>query len=103
MEEIYYINLKPQTDLSHRIHKEGCPFIPEHGKRIFLGKFKSSFEAIEEGWKYFSNPGTCLFCSKENHENTRQESLSEIHSEIKLVQFEMITPSKESALVCAVN
>ena len=66
MGEKYYISIKPRTDGTYSIHKEGCPFIPECGKHIFLGTFQSVKSAIEEGQKYFESAGTCRFCLKEH-------------------------------------
>lgn len=62
----FYIAIKPQTNDIHSIHREGCPFMPASGKRIFLGTFQSADDAEKESRKYFTNSCTCRFCNKEN-------------------------------------
>ncbi|HLN56157.1 MAG TPA: hypothetical protein VK207_09200 [Bacteroidales bacterium] len=62
----YYVAVKPRTDEVHSVHREGCPFMPENDKRIFLGHFPSGNEAGEESRKYFTNSHGCRFCSKED-------------------------------------
>jgi len=61
----YYVAVKPQTNELHAVHKEGCPFLPVEGGRIFLGLFLSPDDATKEGIKYFKRSNSCLFCTKE--------------------------------------
>ena len=37
--EKYYVAVRPQTNEIHSVHREGCPFMPDDGKRIYLGFF----------------------------------------------------------------
>jgi hypothetical protein len=62
----YYVAVRPQTNDVHAVHEEGCPFLPDDGKRIFLGHFKSGQDAIRMGEMYFPETGSCLFCCKES-------------------------------------
>lgn len=62
----FYVSIKPQTNEIHSIHREGCPFMPEESKRIYVGAFSSVSDAAKEGMKYFSNSCTCRFCNKES-------------------------------------
>lgn len=48
------------------MHKEGCPFLPDKNKRIYLGKFISVWDADMAGKRYSSNICRCPFCSKES-------------------------------------
>ena len=61
----YYVAVRPQTNDYHAVHKEGCPFISESDKRIYLGKFSSAMDAIRESRLHFKKTECCLFCSKE--------------------------------------
>ena len=61
----YYVVIRPQTNDIHSVHKEGCPFLQENGKSIFLGMFRSDGDANHESKHYFTKTTTCLFCCKE--------------------------------------
>jgi hypothetical protein len=63
----YYVAIRPQTNDRHIVHKEGCPFLPEAEKRIYLGLFCSCHQAENEGQKHFASTGSCPFCLKEYH------------------------------------
>lgn len=71
--EKYYVSVRPQTNEIHSVHREGCPFMPDDNKRIYLGLFRSGTEAGQAGKKYFGNSHGCRFCSLEssgsNHEH----------------------------------
>jgi hypothetical protein len=66
MTKKYYVAVRPQTNDLHAVHQEGCPFLPDDGKRIFLGHFKSGQEAVRMSALHFSETGSCLFCCKES-------------------------------------
>ena len=61
----YYVAVRPQTNDHHSVHKEGCPFLSETEKRIYLGRFGSGNDALEESRSHFKKTECCLFCSKE--------------------------------------
>jgi hypothetical protein len=61
----YYVAVRPQTNENHAVHKEGCPFLPDDEKRIYLGEFSTGQEAVSESHRHFTNTKGCLFCSKE--------------------------------------
>ncbi len=65
MKSKFFIGTHPQTNNNHAVHKEGCPFLPEAKKRIFLGEFNSGHEAAREGQKIFVRTQCCIFCTKE--------------------------------------
>ncbi len=37
----YYVAVRPSTNENHTVHKDGCPFLPDADKRIYLGDFNS--------------------------------------------------------------
>lgn len=59
----YYVAVKPQTNETHSVHREGCPFMPDDRKRIYLGMFISGDDARQEGRKYYNNSTGCRFCT----------------------------------------
>ena len=61
----YYVAARPQINENHAVHKEGCPFLPDDNKRIYLGKFSSGRDAIKESKHHFTMTKCCIFCSKE--------------------------------------
>jgi hypothetical protein len=65
----YYVAIRPQTNDNHAVHKEGCPFLPDQKKRIYLGVFNSGQDAIKEGQRHFLKTKSCLFCQKDNKEH----------------------------------
>jgi hypothetical protein len=72
MTEKYFISISPRISGSHTIHKQACPFLPDPGKKIPLGVFRSSPEAVNEGRKYFERAESCPFCSKEHDVKERR-------------------------------
>jgi hypothetical protein len=72
----YYVAIRPTTSDDHSIHKEGCPFMPEKGKRIYLGLFKTSGHAAEEGRHYFDKSEKCQFCCHDK--NLKDEKTPEM-------------------------
>ena len=62
----YYVAVRPQTNENHAVHKEGCPFLPDDDKRIYLGEFISGYEAVSESQHFFSKTKGCLFCSRDH-------------------------------------
>jgi len=72
MTEKYFISTRPRISGSHIVHRHGCPFLPDTGKRIPLGVFQSSQEAVMEGREFFGRAERCPFCSKEHNETERR-------------------------------
>jgi len=70
----YYLAIRPQTNGHNAIHSEHCPFLPEDEKRIYLGIFASSQDAIMEGRRHSSGANVCRFCLKE-HQPERRETV----------------------------
>ena len=70
-------HVRPQTNDHHSVHKEGCPFLPDDEKRIYLGAFKSGQDAVEEARNYFIKTNSCHFCCKRRifHEDCKLISI----------------------------
>jgi hypothetical protein len=65
MNSKYYIAVRPRTNENHPVHKDGCPFLTDDDKRIYLGSFGSAREALKEGELLFDKVNSCSFCCKE--------------------------------------
>jgi hypothetical protein len=98
----YFIGIKPGLNESHPVHKEDCPFMPDEGMRIPLGTFKSSYEAFEEGRKYFPGPCSCRFCLKEHREKNIR-ALPGFHADLNFITSDLVTATCESPFLCSVN
>jgi hypothetical protein len=99
----YYLNLKSQTNNTHLIHETGCPFMPGHEHRIFLGTFNSEDDAIIISRKFVNRPGKCRFCSDENYTDR-----SSFNDPEKILVHKMISSDDEgkpweSAFLSCVN
>jgi hypothetical protein len=49
MSESYYLKTRPGTDGKYLIHRSDCPFLPQSGNRLFLGKFRTGTQAEKYG------------------------------------------------------
>jgi hypothetical protein len=74
----YYVAVRPQTNELHSVHREGCPFMPDDSKRIFLGNFPTGDDALMEGQKYYRGSTKCRFCSKEHSKEITEPALAVI-------------------------
>jgi len=90
-------------DGSRTVHREDCPFLPEQKKRIFLGFFQSSYDALEEGRKYFNIPGNCIYCSKEHYTGEKMKVLSELINDQQFVSVEHLKFDYDEPLYCSIN
>ena len=99
----YYLALRPQTDEHHAVHRDGCPFLPEHEKRIYLGTFNSGQDAVMEGKRHFIKTNSCQFCSKDHNSPDKQP---ELHKRIQtaLIPAEPeISLSYNTNMLCCLN
>jgi hypothetical protein len=99
----YFICTRSQTDGTHTVHKDDCPFLPEPGKRIPMGIFKSLPGALMEGRSYFSRPAGCLFCGKEHHTEYKRPLFSEEYFDADYISSSQMIVTWESAMFCSVN
>ena len=103
MTDRYYVAIRPTTKEDHSIHKEGCPFMPENGKRIYLGLFKTSGDAAREGRHYFDKSEKCKFCCHDKILN--DEKIPEInwnYRDLAPVKLQ-ITVSFHSSMMCCLS
>jgi hypothetical protein len=103
MSKNYFIGIVPQTDDYHSIHKEDCPFLPDHRNRIYLGMFKSPSEAQNEGLKHFNRSNRCLFCSKEHHSNEKKPYYKDIPVVKDFLSLDSVVVSWDSPLRYCIN
>jgi hypothetical protein len=65
----YFVRISPGLSGMHSVHKESCPFVPDNGNRIPLGRFRDCKEALREAREYFQRVDGCYFCNKECYES----------------------------------
>jgi hypothetical protein len=70
----YYVAVRPGINDNHAVHKEGCPFMPDYEKRIYLGVFVSGRDAVKESHQHFNKTKGCVFCSKEQEAHVKKPS-----------------------------
>ena len=99
----YFICTRAGKDGIHIVHREGCPFLPEPAKRLYLGIFHSPCNAVEEGRKYCTAAGSCLFCSKEHHRGNRKRALHETPVDECFISSGQMNDTPENAFVYSVN
>ena len=98
----YYVAVRPQINENHAVHKEGCPFLPDDNKRIYLGEFSSGKDAVREGQRHFIRTKGCVFCSKEH--KVYEEELSPFKWADDLIPAEPEGPvSYLQSLICCIN
>jgi len=96
----YYISVRPQTNDLHAVHKEGCPFLPDDSKRIFLGEFKTSRDAVRKGSMHFSGVKQCLYCCKEKQGSVKKITEPVIASRC----ISSVAPASYlQAMICCIN
>jgi hypothetical protein len=99
----YYVAVRPQINENHAVHKEGCPFLPDDEKRIYLGELSSGQDAEKEGQQYYDKTKGCIFCTKEQKAGEKKPSLSDwVKKEVIPAKFE-IPVSFQQGLFCCLN
>lgn len=99
----YYVAVRPQINENHAVHKEGCPFLPDDNKRIYLGKFSSGQAAIKESKHHFTRTKCCIFCSKEIKMFEEKPLLFNLTDEETVPAKLTIQTSFSQSLLCCVN
>jgi hypothetical protein len=103
MNKKYYVAVRPQTNDLHAVHTEGCPFLPDDGKRIFLGHFKSGHDAVRISEMHFPETRSCLFCCKESISMPDNSAASKWSGkDIGSLKQEILV-SYEQSLLCCLN
>lgn len=62
----YFVNKEVQSSGSHQVHASRCLWIPDSPKRIFLGDFETSQEALEAAKQHFEKVNGCIYCCNPN-------------------------------------
>jgi hypothetical protein len=98
----FFVCTRPQINGSYTVHREDCPFLPEQGRRILLGVFKFSLDAVKKGRRYCSRPESCLFCSKEQNE-IKRPAFTEREANPDFISSKRLKTTWESLLFCSVS
>ena len=99
----YYVAVRPQTNENHAVHKDGCPFLPDDEKRIYLGQFSSGEKAVSESHHHFTNTKGCLFCSRDHKVLENTPSLH-LWAETDAASAKLEIPiSYPQSLMCCLN
>jgi len=101
MDSKFYVALRPQINDHHAVHKEGCPFLPDTDKRIYLGAFSSVKDAIKESHIHFVKTKNCLFCSGEHKTGVEEFSQQKPGRKNKIIS--KIHISFLQSLICCLN
>jgi hypothetical protein len=99
----YYVALRPQTNEDHAVHQEGCPFMPDDAKRIYLGEFSSGGEAVSESHHHFSKTRGCLFCAKDNKVAEKSHLSCLVAKKDKITARLELSVSYHQSLMCCLN
>jgi len=65
MEAKYYVAVRPGINENHTVHKEGCPFLDDNEKKIYLGMYSSGHDAVKASRRHYDSSESCIFCSRE--------------------------------------
>jgi hypothetical protein len=102
MTEKYFISRDPRINVIHTVHRQGCPFLPTSEKRILLGVFGSSQDAVKKGSGYFRSPAGCPFCLKEYNEK-KKPAFIEGAANQDFISSSRVKTTWESLLFCSVS
>jgi hypothetical protein len=92
MDANYYVVVRPGLNDLHGIHKDGCPFLADDDKSIYLGRFEWPSDAEKAGLKHFTLTKCCTFCARESRASSKTFGFkSTMHLQT------------EAALFCGVN
>jgi len=62
---VYYVNIDPQSDGQHEVHKSECTHLASREDRLYLGIFRNCQDAIQEAEKHYPAVAACNSCSPE--------------------------------------
>jgi hypothetical protein len=95
--------IRPQLSENHPVHREGCPFLPDNIKRVYLGEFSSGQDATIESKNLFARSKSCLFCCS-NHKSIEEKALKPGWSVENIIPSKPeIAESYQSKLLCCLN
>ena len=99
----FYIGLRSQTTGYHSVHKDDCPFLPEEGRRIYLGRYCHGDDPASEAKKYFEKVNKCSFCMKDHCEDEFEPVSAECDSQRFLPTKSQITNVVNGAIFYFIN
>jgi hypothetical protein len=99
----YFIGISPGISGSHRVHKEDCPFLPESGKRIYLGVFQSPGNAVSESRRFFKRSVKCPFCCKDHRTQAYKAGISGELLTGNFTSSDQFVAASDSVLRCCIN
>lgn len=94
----FYVDVKPRTNSYHMVHKEGCPFLPEKEKRIYLGVYMKGGDALSEARSFLNKSECCRYCMKEENPDKIELIFDEIGYAINFPVSSIIQPSFEDLM-----
>ena len=98
----YYIGAKPGIDGNYTIHRQDCPLLPDSGRRILMGIFRSPSDALKRGLMFHKRPALCPFCLKSDAEEFREPDFCS-DSGNDLIVSAKLKSGLTDLLVCVVN
>lgn len=78
----YFVRVKPQFTGYNAVHKENCPFLDGTARKIYLGEFSSSDDAVTEAQRFFLFSKGCSYCMQ-----TRVMEINKFVMEWNMVSF----------------
>ncbi len=63
----YYVNMNPQDNGDHEVHKSGCYWLGLVKNKKFLGIYTSCTPAVKEAKKTYPTANGCYHCSRPCH------------------------------------
>jgi len=63
----YCMNINPQANGDHEVHKAGCSHMPDSKNQRDLGEFATCVEAVEVAKKIDRDADGCFYCCRECH------------------------------------
>jgi len=99
---MYFLAVRPQINGDLLIHRDGCPFRPAAEKRIYLGRFKTVYDALKASQKHFPDAACCPFCSKHRQRGTKSHEIKNVKSRDP-VTFNQLAIPFECAFMFSLN
>lgn len=99
----YLMNLRPDLNGAHLIHKHDCPFIPGYYSRILLGSFSTPEDALKKGMEFSPSVKRCRFCSGYNQGEKDEAEAGFSYSNKMITGCKDVEPDMVSGLFYGVN
>lgn len=63
----YFVNMRPQANGDHEVHRSDCAWMPAPLNRDFLGDYRECAPAIAEAKRRYPRVNGCAHCAPECH------------------------------------